>query len=297
MAFVLLASQYLSHDGYLVALLPAGALESERDQKARATLLKLGEFGAIDGTTERFPGGNPKVTITYFKRNSGTGSPHAIIGNNRQSASFRTRKHRTQTTRGIKPLEAAEESRKIPRTVPRNIVKLLRGTLPNKAGETDEGESIPLVHSTELQGFALGTSKKSVPETTRSIRGPAVLIHRVGKPRRDKVVFVPKGHPFAITDCVVAMLSQDSEQCRGLHRSLTEQYCLLERNYIGSGAPYITLARIKQVLECLGFPAEIIDWQRVLGLADSELKPKSTEGERADRLREVGTGWRQSAGR
>ena len=171
MAFVLLASQYLSSDGSLVAVLPAGALQAERDQGARAALRQLGEFGAIHGTTGRFPGGSLKVTIAYLKRGQTTSSP------------------RDSTV----PTVVAMQPR----------IKVLRGTLQTHELLTDRaGESIPLVHSTELQGYRLQMAQRRVPSGTRCLSGPAVLIHRVGLPRQDKVVYVPQSPPFAITDCV-----------------------------------------------------------------------------------------------
>ena len=269
MAFVLFASQYLSHDGYLVALLPTGALESDRDQDARKTLLELGEFGAVKGTTERFPGGNPKVTIAYFKRNPRTRSPRSIFENIVDQAPPRTRRSGRANITVFHRSEPSLGPCAVSRSAATSPIKLLRGTSPNRAVQSDEHLSIPLVHSTELQGYTLRASEKTVPRETRSLCGPAVLIHRVGKPRRDKVVFMPKGPAFAVTDCVVALLSEDEEQCRRLQRSLTERYDLLERNYVGSGAPYITLARIQSVLETLGFASKVIDWRKVAHISET----------------------------
>ena len=230
MAFVVLASQYLSPDGKLVALLPAGALQAERDQGARAALRQLGEFGAIPGATAKFPGGSLKVTIAYLKR----GDPTPSDGNS------------------IVPNFDAEQP----------IIRVLRGTLQTHELPTNGvGETIPLVHSTELQGYRLQVAQREVPSRTRSLSGPAVLLHRVGLPRRDKIVYVPQIPPFAITDCVVALLWSNEHECLRLHRSLTEHFDLLERNYIGSGAPYITIRRIQRVLQSLGFASEVIGWQ------------------------------------
>ena len=210
MAFVLVASQYLTADGNLVALLPAGALQGERDQGARNALRQLGEFGAIRGTTATYPGGSLKVTIAHLKRGPGAQPPST---------------------------SAAPQSDAM-----QPIVRVLRGTLQtHKLPTTGVGGSIPLVHSTELQCYKLQAGQREVPSGTRSLSGPAILLHRVGLPRQDKIAYVPRGPSFAITDCVVALLCPDEEECLRLHRSLAEQFGLLERNYIGSGAPYITI--------------------------------------------------------
>lgn len=233
MAFVLLASQYLSPDGILVALLPAGVLQSERDRGARAKLRQLGEFGTIPGTTAKFPGGSLKVTIAYFKR--GQSNP---LNNN------------TNVPNG----NSTQPS-----------VRVLRGTLQTHELPTNGvGGSIPLVHSTELQHYKLQVGQREVPSGTRSLSGPAVLLHRVGLPRQDKIVYVPQSPPFAITDCVVALLCPDEHECLRLHRSLTEQFDVLERNYIGSGAPYITIRRIRRVLHSFGFPSEVAELQETV---------------------------------
>ncbi len=229
MAFVLTASQYLSSDGSLVAFLPAGASHSDRDEDARIALKQLGEFRAIREETAKFPGVGLKVTIAYLKR-----GPTTLNCDER-----------------IEPVFSATEP----------TIRLLRGTLQtHRLPIAKTQESVPLVHSTELQRFQLQEPYKQVPLGTRSITGPAVLLHRVGAPRKDKVVYVPKGPPFAITDCIVALLCKDEYECLQLHRSLAEHFTLLEQNYIGSGAPYITIRRILRVLHALGIAAEVSSW-------------------------------------
>ncbi len=237
MAFVLNASQYLRSDGNLVALLPAGALKAERDRGAREVLRQLGEFRAIHRTTEKFPGGSLNVTIAYLKRGKA----------NLNSCAFNVPKVST-----LRP-----------------SIKVLRGTLQMHkiSASTAEG-SIPLVHSTELQSYKPRVGQKVVPLGTRSISGPAVLIHRVGKPRKDKVAYVPKSPPFAISDCVVALLCPNEYECLRLHRSLIEHYGLLKQNYIGSGAPYITINRIRRVLYDLGVSSEVGSWQESAHIAE-----------------------------
>ncbi len=254
MAFVLIASQYLSPDGSLVTLLPAGASHAERDQDARIALNQIGEFRAVLEETAKFPGVSLKVTIAYLKRGP------------------TTQNNKTQ----IEPFL----------TVTGPTIGLLRGTLQtHNLPSVETGESIPLVHSTELQDYRLRESERQVPFGTRSITGPAVLIHRVGKPRQDKIAYVPLGPPFAITDCVVVLLCQDEYECLRLHNSLTEQFSLLERNYIGSGAPYITIKRILRVLQTLGFAAEVISWEensRAAGLSTGGLNGLSFSIERTE---------------
>lgn len=229
MAFVLTAAQYLSPDGNIVALLPAGALHADRDQTARSALRQLGEFQEVNETTTTFPGGNLRVTITYLKRGPATLTP--ITSN--------------------QPIVDAIEPG----------IRVLRGTLENRQIPTSGFENrIPLVHSTELQGYKMERGRIEVPSGTRSVSGPAVLLHRVGRPRQDKIVYVPNGPPFAITDCVVALLCQSELECLQLHKSLTDHFCLVEQNYVGSGAPYITINRIQKVLRLLGFASEVTSW-------------------------------------
>ena len=237
MAFVLLTSEYLRSDGKLVALLPAGALTADRDEGAREALRKLGEFRAIHRTTARFPGGSLNVTIAYLKRGPATS----------YACAFTVPKMNTTRTK----------------------IKVLRGTLQIHEAPTDvEGGSIPLVHSTELQGYKLQVARREVPSETRSLSGPAVLIHRVGSPRKDKIAYVPKISPFAISDCVVALFCSSEHECLRLHRSLIEQFSLLKRNYIGSGAPYITIKRIQRVLHSLGFASEVTNWQETAHISE-----------------------------
>ena len=264
MAFVLLAAQYLSHDGNLVALLPAGALESDRDREARAALRRQGDFRPIDSTTARFPGGNPKVTITYFKRGLVATQPCGFAASKFNPTRPISELWKTTDDR-VSGLDAPSASRYLPTSLePINTIKVLRGTLENQVASTvEEPGGIPLVHSTELQGYRLRATQREVPPGTRSLTGPAVLLHRVGRPRQDKIALVPKRPPFAITDCVLALLSHDADECLRLQRSLTENFSLLERNYVGSGAPYITIERVQDVLRRLGFASEVTNWQTV----------------------------------
>ena len=239
MAFVLLAAQYLSPDGNLVVLLPAGAPYADRDQGAREALRQLGEFRVKHETTAKFPGVSLKVTIAYLKRGPVSQIPSPSID----------------------PVVGAAWP----------MVKVLRGTLQiHEIPENGIEESIPLVHSTELQDYGLQLTHRVVPAGTRSLSGPAVLLHRVGKPRQDKIAYVPNGSPFAMTDCVFALLCSSEEECLRLHRSLSDQFDLLERNYVGSGAPYITIQRVRRVLHTLGFGSESTNWQEVArrGLID-----------------------------
>ena len=237
MAFVLLASQYLRSDGKLVALLPAGAPTADRDEGAREALRELGEFRAINQTTARFPGGSLNVTIAYLVRGSATTNA---------------------STSTVSKMNAT-----------RAKVKVLRGTMQiHKAPTYVTGESIPLVHSTELQCYKLQESRRKVPSETRSLSGPAVLLHRVGSPREDKIAYVPKTSPFAITDCVVALICSNEHECLQLHRTLKEQFSLLKRNYIGSGAPYITIERIQRVLCGLGFASEVTNWKETAPISE-----------------------------
>ena len=257
MAFVLLASQYLSSGGNLVALLPAGALESERDEHARTVLQRLGKFAPIYESTITFPGGNAKVTIAYFKRHAKPPPPY--------TPGLRRARLSMDTDFAVFDCHGApSQSCSVPYLGATTTVKVLRGTFQNRAVPTEQGSGIPLVHSTELQGYKMKRSQKKVPLGSRSVLGPAVLLHRVGRPRQDKIVFVPRGSTLAITDCVVALLLTDERDCVRLHRCLTEQYGLLERNYVGSGAPYITIKRIRAVLQHLGFPSEVTNWQEMV---------------------------------
>ena len=238
MGFVLLASQYLKSDGSLVALLPAGVLRADRDQEAREALRQLGEFRAIHQTTGKFPGGSLNVTITYLKRGPATSISRDDVPESKMSDM-------------------------------RASIKVLRGTLQtNQVPECVGDGNIPLVHSTELQGYELKLGQRKVPSETRSISGPAVLIHRVGRPRTDKIAYVSRGSPFAITDCVIALLCPNEQECFRLHRSLVDHSSLLKQNYIGSGAPYITIKRVQSVLHYLGFASEIANWKEIASIVE-----------------------------
>lgn len=128
----------------------------------------------------------------------------------------------------------------------------------HRVGVADGEDEIPLVHSTELRVNGLDLGKRQAGSGTRRVCGPAVLLPRVGQPSSSKLVYHPGGAPFAISDCVIALVCETENEAKRLHSSLLEAWALIERNYVGSCARYITVRRIASVLEALGFDARSV---------------------------------------
>ena len=83
--------------------------------------------------------------------------------------------------------------------------------------------------------------------------GPMVLLPRVGQPKRSKVAKYPDPDVFMLSDCVIALMCHNSESAELLWKDLQSNWSLLEQEYVGSGARYITNHRLSGLLSRLGY--------------------------------------------
>lgn len=231
LAFLVSSIEFLAPDGQIVAVLPAGSLESEKDESVWAELCSVGSFEVVATNGHRaFPDSTPRTLIVRF----------ALGGS--------TARRPLRQELGVRDMGSVGTETA--------TVSIVRGTLQlHRVGVADGQDEIPLVHSTELRVNRLDLTKRQAGGRTRLVCGPAVLLPRVGQPTSSKLVYHPGGAPFAISDCVIALVCETEKEARRLHAALLEAWALIERNYVGSCARYITVRRIASVLESLGFDA------------------------------------------
>ena len=231
LAFLIESVDFVTPYGEIVAILPAGSLGSEKDEAAWAALRSLGSVEVVAANGHRaFPDATPKTVIVRFA----IGRPAAPGLFEQQCPVF----------------EGASSWKKESR------VSIIRGQLRmHLARQAYDGRAIPLVHSTELRDRELNLTRRRVGRDSRTISGPMVLLPRVGQPNSDKIVYHPGGAVFAISDCVVALVCDTDEEAWSLYFALLAEWKLLERNYVGSCAKYITMRRLARVIEALGFRA------------------------------------------
>jgi hypothetical protein len=225
MAFLLLGLGYLSARGQVVAILPAGSLFNQKDRaawnyvKQRFAVRKLARLK--NNSFPKCAASSVLVMLTPTNR-----SP--------QRSSGHRRAHPTP-----------------PRIRAQARTEIVRGTCPvhlipdNASGPT-------LVHYTDLQKASVVLNGHRGFGLHRCVRGPAVLIPRVGQITREKVSILVSARSVMISDCVIALKTQSLRSARRIRRLLIENFQVLVHGYVGTGAPHITLDRLRAVLNRLG---------------------------------------------
>jgi hypothetical protein len=104
------------------------------------------------------------------------------------------------------------------------------------------------IHSTNLRNNTIVLSKITVDRSQSVINGPAILLHRVGKPDVAKVCIIDKLDNFVLSDCVIALLGENEETIQSLFDTIVSKKDIFYSLYKGTGAKYITMERLKEAL-------------------------------------------------
>jgi hypothetical protein len=224
MAFLLVGLEYLSPSGQAVAILPAGSLHNKRDECAWRyirTRFMVRELAHWDKTA--FPNcaaSSVLVKLTPHKPNSGAGV-------------FRRRRSRK---RHPKALASAV---------------IVRGTCP--IHEIPDGAQGPtLVHYTDLRNATVILNGHRGHGDHRCVAGPAVLLPRVGRVTPHKVALLTSPRRVMISDCVIGLKTESVGAARRVRKLLVDHFEVLARYYVGTGAPHITLDRLREALRRVG---------------------------------------------
>ena len=222
---------YLAEGGELIAVLPEGSLTSEKDAATWNLLRRTGETEVLKTNVLRtFARASVRTSVIRFQK----------------------RRSREKTETYPVPNTRSAVSPKLHTPSPVHIV---RGTtmvskIQRSPGHTD---SIPFVHSTHLQNFTISSHFEIRSRLGRCAVGPMVLLPRVGQPKRTKVARYLDSNVFMLSDCVIALTCHSSEIAELLWRDLQSNWSLLEQEYVGSGARYITNRRLSDLLLRLGY--------------------------------------------
>jgi hypothetical protein len=224
MAFLLLGLPYLAARGEVVAILPAGSLHNKKDEAAwhhvreRFAVRELARWDK-----NAFPGcaaSSVLVKLTPFGR-----------------------------LRRALALEGRERKPSFPK--PRAYASIVRGTCPihqipdNATGPT-------LVHYTDLREASVVLNGHRGFGAHRCLKGPAVLIPRVGRITPGKVSVFPSARRVMISDCVIGLKTRSLRSAQHVRKLLVDNFRLLAAAYVGTGAPHITLERLRNALLRLG---------------------------------------------
>ena len=229
LAFVVNAIDYLVDGGELIAVLPEGSMTSERDATTWNLLRGLGSVEVLKtngfGTFARAA---VRTAVVRFQR------VHNHV--------------RTEPSPVLQTSTVSCEALRPP-------VHIVRGTaaVSDVQRSQDNIDSIPFIHSTHLQDFTISSHTDVRNRLRRRAVGPMVLLPRVGQPKRSKVARCLDSKVFMLSDCVIALTCDSPESADLLWKDLQSNWSLLEREYVGSGARYITTRRLSDLLLRLGY--------------------------------------------
>ena len=221
MSFLLLATQYMSDAGVIVAVLPQGCVSNAKDAQAWEYLKAKYTVSSL--------GIRPKGTFP------GTAATTALV---RLSPNVH---------RATAPPALAVATTPLPRI----SVKIVRGCCPAHR-MTRERQDVVLVHYTDLRSGSVETNGRRGFGDYRCVDGPAIVLPRVGRITVEKVALLGNSQRVMLSDCVIALKPTSLNNARLLRDRLTENFSQLSTQYVGTGAPFITLHRLRTALEVLG---------------------------------------------
>jgi hypothetical protein len=224
MAFVIRALSFLTSNAELLCILPEGSLRSQRDEQAWNELrsyYKIAILGANSHTA--FNGCTAHTVMARFSR--------------------RRVRARSTKERREKPI-AFLRCRKV--TLIRGGVSMCNSSMTNLAPR------LPLIHTSELRNNTVDVFVRTVSHYLHSVHGPGVLIPRVGKPSSRKICKYLLRKPIVLSDCVLFIKCRRVGDANLISRNLMQRWNLVEHEYGGTCARYITLRALRRLLWKIG---------------------------------------------
>lgn len=221
-AFVLGAIELTGGVAEIIAILPAGTLHNEKDAQAwgaidrRYTIERLREYGK-----ETFDGCSPTTSVVRLKK------------------------------RGRRSKGAAQPERAV-HEAPRLQVEVVRGCTPMYAAthRPAPGERA-LLHSTDIRDGLAKTNGWVTAARHRTAAAPAVVLPRVGQLTEGKIGLLKAGSPVALSDCVIALQCESDQAATLVQERLVNAMDSVSAAYVGTGAPFITVGRLRHLLDAL----------------------------------------------
>jgi predicted RNA methylase len=227
LAFILTAVSYLSNEGQLIAVLPAGSPASEKDAVVWDILKRSGQVDILGRNGHRtFVGCFAKTVIMRFQK--GTLSTVHKVEEQFQEGDNKCRREKKIS------------------------IRIVRGTVQmHSLNDTPMEQTLPLIHSTELNEHTIDLTRRRADARHRSVKGPCLLIPRVGKPK--KLAIYNSAVPVILSDCVIALNCKTSAEMKKAKTILEHNWPQVVAAYNGTCAAFITINNISHVLRDLGF--------------------------------------------
>ena len=229
LAFVLEALPYLKVGGTVIAILPQSSIHSEKDRDAWRFLGEVSKWRVLRELGPReFPDAVARTSVVEF----------TLGGSSRPKQPF---------------------AQKLDKEC-KNAVRasLLRGGIQmHSVSCLEAGFGVQLVHTTDLINSRVRDSGLRVHSGTSVVNGPAVLLPRVGAPNQKKIVVVGGAKRIALSDCIFAVRAQSRSDANLIAHRLIENWHQVVRGYVGTCAPYITKARLLELLSSLNINCDM----------------------------------------
>jgi len=128
--------------------------------------------------------------------------------------------------------------------------RLVRGLYPMHEQPRRVG-GVRVIHTTNIRNGTVLPSHRYASSEWRQVRGPAVLLPRVGMPDRNKIAIYLDKSPRVLSDCVIAIACSSASEARDVHAILLSQWRRVRRIYTGTCAKYTTLRRVRELMSRL----------------------------------------------
>lgn len=216
MSFLVGALPYLSETGAIYAILPVGCVYSQKDRKCWEYLKR--EYNACVLS---------EVQKAYFNKKCTPNIVLVYLGRNPYS-------------REIEHTAQAESHTMV------ELQCISRGRLGvYEMKQVKVGKKrLPYIHTTNMRNGELvdvGYTKEGIKE---SVKGNGVLIPRVCNPNKEKIV-VYDGREAILSDCVVLLHTRTKKEAVQLKRHIVRNWDEFKKIYVGTGARYVTMERLK----------------------------------------------------
>lgn len=209
--FLVNALQYVTQDGALYSIVPLGILYSQKDSAIWDAISK-DYCIKVHKEYERM----------YFKDSS----PHIAIISIRKGI----------TKKLYQPINKITLKQNI-------VVDIFRGKMSMYMARTS-CDGFRIIHTTNLhEGYLTDSGMTS--KSSSYIKGPAVLIARVGNPNIKKVCAISEDEEYTISDCIIAIKTRNRGDAKELEKMIIDDWDRFKKLYKGTGASYVTLERLR----------------------------------------------------
>lgn len=223
MSFLVGALPYLSENGGIYAILPVGCVYSQKDRKCWKYLQENYHASVLSEVQKAYFNHKctPNIVLVYLGR-----KPYPQVKEQTAKLEAQTKVKLQGISRGR---FSVCEMKKV------------------KVGK----KRLPYIHTTNMRNGELvdvAFTKEGIKEP---VKGYGVLIPRVCNPNLEKVV-VYDGREAILSDCVILLHTRTKKEAVQLKKYLMKNWGDFKKNYVGTGARYVTIERLKDYFHYQG---------------------------------------------